>query len=123
MSFFVLGRRLMGRGRKAGITPTASSSGRDSEGLSSGSEVKDLFACFRVVNDSSNGPRELDIFPVSAGSFAAFSMPAAFGSMLRVEAKMEERIVVLAGDENHVSTLAAIPAARTPSRNKLFSSK
>ena len=119
MPFFMLGRRLVGRGRETGVTPAASSSCGDCEGLSGSREVKDLFAGVCVVNDSSNGNRKLDIFPISAGSVAAFSMPAAFGGMFRIEAEMEKRVVVLAGDQDNVSALAAITTARTTARNKL----
>src|SRR5205814_8803678 len=64
-----------------------------------------------------------DIFALSAGSVGAFSVRAALCLVLRIEAKMHQRIVPFAGFHNDIATASAIAARRTTARNKLFAAK
>jgi hypothetical protein len=54
---------------------------------------------------------------------AALSVPSALGRMLRVVSKMEQRIVMYAGDHFDVAALPAITSARATARHKLLTSK
>ena len=58
--------------------------------------------------------------PSRAGAVAALAVPAALGLVLGVETEMEQRVVVLAGDQYDVAAAAAVAAARTAARDKLL---
>jgi hypothetical protein len=47
-------------------------------------------------------------------------MPPAFGVVFGVEAEMQERVVMLACDQDHITTVAAIAAARTATRDEFL---
>src|SRR6185437_10042134 len=63
------------------------------------------------------------VFAFAARAVRAFAVTAALGLVFRVVAKMDERIVALAGFKDHVAATAAIPAGRTAARNKFFAAK
>lgn len=50
-------------------------------------------------------------------------MPSALGGVLGIVAEVQQRIVVFARDQNHVTAATAIAAAGPPARNKFFPSK
>ena len=57
---------------------------------------------------------------VATGPVAAFSVTAALGLVLRVEAEVEQRVVMLAGHEYHVAAAPAVAAAGTAPGNELL---
>jgi len=45
---------------------------------------------------------------------------AALGFVLGVETEVKERVVVLAGDQDHIAAAAAVAAAGSAARNEFF---
>ena len=50
-------------------------------------------------------------------------MPPALGLVFGIKTEMQQRVVVFAGDKNHVAAAAAIAAAGASTRNKLLAAK
>ena len=60
---------------------------------------------------------------LAPGPVAALAVPAAFRLMLRVEAEMEQRVLVRIATSDDVAAASAVAAARAAARNKLLPSK
>src|ERR1041385_3061803 len=80
----------------------------------------DLLARVRVENDRSNRHLQQNVFPFSSGFVRAFAMPSALRLVLRIESKMNQRVMTLARLHDDVAALTAISARRTAARNKLL---
>src|ERR1043166_8058764 len=83
----------------------------------------DLLARVRVENDRSNRHLQQNVFSFASGFIRAFAMPSALRLVLRIESKMNQRVMTLARFHDDVAALAAISARRTAARNKLLPSK
>ena len=73
-----------------------------------------------VVNDGSDGRGDVDRCAFAALAIAAFAVTAALGFMFGIEAEMQQRVVVLAGDQDHVAAVAAVAAAGTAAGNEFL---
>ena len=62
-------------------------------------------------------------FAILALAIAAFAMTSALGFMLGVKAEMQQRVVVLAGDQDHVAAVASVAAAGTAARDEFFATE
>ena len=51
---------------------------------------------------------------------AAFAVTSALGFVFGIEAEVKQRVVVLAGDHDHVAAVAAVAAAGAAARNELL---
>lgn len=123
LSIFVFGRGLMSGGSKSSVASAAAAAARDNKLLPGFGEIEKLLACFFVVNDGSYRDGQLNGFAVSPRSIAAFAVPAALRFVLGIEAKMQQSVVVKAGRENDVASVASITAAGPAARHILLAAK
>src|SRR5579871_532012 len=112
-SRFVLARRLMDRSGEARIAATAASTASDHEGLIGLRELENFLAGLVVVDDGPDGNLEHYVAAVPPGLVGPFAVPAPLGLMLRIETKMDQRVMALAGFHNDVAALAAVAPRRT----------
>jgi hypothetical protein len=122
-SVLVFGRRLMRGGGVSRVAFAAFAAAGNNESIPSRSEVVKNLARIGIVNDRADRGRHFNGIAIAALAIAAFAVTPAFRLVLGIETKMEERVVVLACDENHVTAAAAVAAARSASRNELLASK
>ncbi len=64
-----------------------------------------------------------DAFAFGSGSVRALAVPSALRLVLRVEAEVHQRVVLLAGFHQDIAATPAITARRTAARHKLFAAK
>ena len=81
------------------------------------------FAGVGVVNDGSHRNRNIDGRPVAPRAVAAFAMPPALGRVFGIETEMQQRVVMLAGDQDDVAAAPAIAAAGTSAWDVLLAAK
>src|SRR3954447_13399386 len=86
-------------------------------------EVVHLLTRLGVVNDGSDRNFQQDVFPFTSSFVRTFAMTAALRFVFGVEAKMDQRVVPLAGFHDDVAALAAITAGGPSTRNKLLPPK
>ena len=123
LAFFMFGGSLVRRGcepRIAAASPTAVSDGAT---LSRSRKVEYLLTGFGVVNDRAYRNGHLDRRSIVSRSIAAFTMPAAFSRVFRVEPEMQQRVVVLARDQDNIAPVATVATAWTAARDVLFAAK
>ena len=83
----------------------------------------DAFTSIRVVQNCSDRNLQDDITSFLSRSVRAFAVPPAFSFVFRIEAKMHERVVTLAGFHDDVAAPSAVAARRSPARDKLLPPK
>ena len=98
----------MSGGCEAGVSTSAASAFGDNKMLSFCGEVEEFFSGLRVVNDCANRDRRFGIVSLATGAIASFAVTTALGSVLGIKTEVEERIVVLAGNEDYIAALAPI---------------
>ena len=81
------------------------------------------FSRLLVVDDRANRHRQLDVLAVLAGLVAALAVPAAISAMLRIEAEVQQRVVVIAGNHEDRAAMAAIAARRSALGNELLAAE
>jgi hypothetical protein len=120
LTFFALGGRLMrGRGEPR-IAASSASAGGYRKRLAGGCKIEDLFACIGVIDDCPDRHRKLYARAVAPGAVASFSVAATLGRVFGIEAKVEQRIVVLARHQRDIAAAAAVPPARSAFRNEFL---
>jgi hypothetical protein len=123
LAFFVFGGCLVGGGSESGVATAASPATRDYKSLSGFGEVEKLLPGFPVVNDGSYRNGQFDGFAISSRSIAPFTVPASLRFVFGIESEMQQRVVVEAGNENHIAAVAAITAAWPAARHVFFATK
>jgi hypothetical protein len=123
LAVFVFGGGLMGGGSESGVTTAAPPAARDYKFLSGFGKVEKLLAGFPVVNDGPYRDGQLNRFAISSRSIAAFTVTAALCFVFRIEAEMQQRVVVEAGNENNITAVAAIAPAWSAARHIFFATK
>jgi hypothetical protein len=108
-----------GRGETRVATAAASSAG-DDHALAGLGEVIHQFTGGRVPHHGAHRHRQLDRRAVVAGTVAPLAVAAAPGPVFRVEAEMQQSVVVLAGDHHDVATTASVAAAGAAARHVLL---
>ena len=105
---------------EAGVAFAAASAARRQVALARLGEVEQSLAR-RFVPDH-RAHRHLHVHRVAfvPGPIAALAVTAALGFMLGVEAEVQQRILVLVGDQVDVAAAAAIAAARPSARDELL---
>ena len=83
----------------------------------------DDVAGVRVINNSSPGNFQQNVCALAPGLVRALAVPPTLGLIFWVEAKMDQRIVALAGFHNDVTALAAVAAGRSSARYELLPPK
>src|ERR1035438_857039 len=119
----MLARGLMhrcGKARVAAPAPPAAGNGIALVGLR---KLENLIPGFVVVHDRSDRNFEHHVAAVAASLVRTFAVATAFGFMLRIEAKVHQRIVALAGFHDDVAALATVAAGGTAARDKLLPAK
>ncbi len=79
-----------------------------------------MFTGIVVVDDGSHRHRNIDGRALAARAIAAFAVPPALGLVLGIKAEMQQRVVVFAGDKNHVAAAPAVAAAGSAARDILL---
>src|SRR5580700_5888932 len=81
---------------------------RDRKTIAGHGEIVDQLTRGGVINDGADRRGDFLRFAFAARAIAAFAVTAALGFMFGVETEMEQRVVVLAGDEDDVPTTSAV---------------
>src|SRR5580704_3165111 len=102
--------------------PTAAAFGHH-ERFTGQREIVHQLARLGIENRRPNRHLENGRLTVAPSAVRAFAMAAALRLVLRVIAKMDQRVVLLAGLHDHIAATAAIATRRTPARNKLLTPK
>ena len=123
LAVFVLGRRLVGGGGEARIAPAAASALGDDEPLARLGEIVTAVRRCRRRRPSCRPAPGFDRRAVPPGPVAAFAVTAALGLVLGIEAEMEQRVVVLAGNHDDVAAAAAVAAAGPAPRDELLAAE
>jgi hypothetical protein len=98
MSSLVLGGRLMGGSCKARISAPTSATARGQESVVGLREIVESFAGLGVVHNGANRHGDVNGFTVATLPVAALAVTATLALVFRVEAQMEQRVVVLTGN-------------------------
>jgi hypothetical protein len=111
---------LAGGGGEVLVAAAAAAAAGGDEALARGGEVEQRLARVGVVDDGADGHGHFEVGAAAAAAVAALAVAAALGAVLGVEAEMQQRVVVEAGDEDHVAAAAAVAAARPAPRDVLL---
>src|SRR5579862_9800421 len=107
----MFGGGLVRGGGEARVASAAAPAVSDDEAVAGLGEVVQHFTGFRILHYGANRSGDFDGSAIVTGLVAAFAVPAALGFVFGIEAEMQERVVVRAGDHNHVAATAAVAAA------------
>ena len=83
-------------------------------------KIVNHLAGFVVVDDSSNGHRNFEVFTVAAMLVAAFSVAATISAKRVVETKFQKGVFVAVRCEIDAATIAAVTTAGAAFRDELF---
>jgi hypothetical protein len=119
-TIFVFRGRLVRRGSKASVPAAATTTLGGSELLPRLCEVEKLLARVRIVNHRTHWDWDLDRFPFFSRTIAALSMTAALSCVLRVEAEMEQSVVIRIGHHHDVTATSAVATAGSAMGNVLL---
>ena len=86
-------------------------------------EVEKLLAGLCVMNDGTDGDVQNEIRSVASAFVAALSLVPALGFLDRFEPKLQKRIVLFVGAQNHMAAASAVSAGRAASWNVLLPPK
>src|SRR5205807_4816790 len=120
---FVLGGGLMRGGGEVLIAASALAPARRGEALTRMREIVEPLAGHFIVHHGAHRNLDFDGAALGAGSIAAFAVTSASRFVLRVKAKLEESIDVLAGYKDDVAAAPSIAAAWAAARNVLLATK
>jgi hypothetical protein len=108
------------RGRKMSIAPPALSALCDKMPLSGFGKIEFKLVVFGVQDLRSNRDLDRYVLAVLSRPVRTFSVPSAFGLVLRVEAEMQQRIQPLVRFHPNTSADTSITSARAPARHEFF---
>ncbi len=123
LAVFVLRRSLVRGCREAGVAASAAPALGHDEAVAGNREIVQLFAGFGIVDDRANGGGNFLRSTVVPGLVAAFAVASALRFVLGIEAEVQQRIVVGAGDHGHVAAAAAIAAAGSAARHEFLATE
>src|SRR5579885_2672723 len=119
----MLRRGLVRRRSEMLIAASAAPSFGYDKPIAGSGEVVQQFAAIGVIDKRPHRHRQFNRLSNAPGLVAAFAVPPALRSVLRIEAKMQQCVVVLAGDQDDVAAAAAIASARAAARHIFFAAK
>jgi len=76
-----------------------------------------------VIDDSSQGNRDLEVFPIPAMTVTTFSMPSPSRLEVMIETKFKKCVFVTIGDQIDVAAITAVATAGTATRHKFLAAK
>jgi hypothetical protein len=76
-----------------------------------------------VIDDSSHGNRDLEVFSIPAMTVTAFSMPSPSRLEVMIETKFKKCVFVTVGDQIDVAAITAVATAGTAARHKFLAAK
>src|SRR5260370_4500616 len=122
-SRLVLGGRLMsGRGEVL-VASSSATPARDQEPIAGHCEIVQHFARFGIIDDRSNGNRQIDRLAFPPAPIAALAMPASLGSVLRIKPEVQQRAVGFAGNHGTIADAAPVATARPSARHVLLAAE
>ena len=113
-------RSLVSRGSKMLIAPSSPSALGGDDALIGPAEVMHQRARLIVIKHGAHRHLQNRVHAFPAAAIGSFAVPSAFRLMLRIEAKVNQRIVPFARLHDDVAAASAISARRTAPRNKLL---
>ena len=113
----------MRAGGKVLIPAATSAAVRHYDALIGLRKVVDLLAGLLVIDDRAHRDFQYFFFAVASAAVGAFAMASAFAFVLRVETKVNQRVMALAGLQDNVAAMTAVAARRTAARNELLPAK
>src|SRR6266404_5047578 len=119
-SFFMLARGLMGGGLEAGVASSAAAAAGDHDPVIGTREVMHDVAGVGRVNNRPDWNLQENVYTFATGLVRSFAVTAALGFVFRIETKMDQGVVALAGFHDDVATLAAISAGWPSARDKFL---
>jgi len=122
-SLLMFGRCLVGRGSETGIAAPAFSPTSNQKAIACVSEIVQLLTGIGVIDYGADRHFQVDRFAFLAGTIAALAVTAALRFVFGIEAEMQQRIDVLAGDHIYVAAAPAIAAAGTAAWNILLAAE
>src|SRR5665213_3080002 len=119
----MLARRLMGGSGEVLVAASAASALGQNDAFVRLLKVVDHLAGSVVIGDRAHRNFQDNVFAVATGAIRALAVPSAFGFMLGIETKMDQRVVALAGFEHNIAAASAISPGGSAARHKLFAAK
>ena len=83
-------------------------------------EIVQQLARREIVDQRAHRNGQVDRRAIASRALAAFAMASALGLVFRIEAEMQQGIVMRTRDKNNVPAATAIAAARASARDKLL---
>src|SRR5580704_5325398 len=123
MPILMFGGSLMRGSREMLVAAPALAAVGDDKPFAWLSEIVQLLARFVVIDDGADGNWNIHGSSVAARALAAFAVTAALGLMLGIKTEMQQRVVVFAGDKNHIAAAPAVPAAGASAWNEFLAAK
>src|SRR5580704_9175323 len=110
----------MRRGGEARVALAAAAASCDDKSIAGRGEIMQHLAGFPIVDDGAHGRGNVDRCAFAALAVAAFAVAAPLGLVFGVETEVQEGIVMLAGDQDHIAALASVAAAGPAARNEFL---
>src|SRR5678815_2490763 len=105
---------------KVSVPMTAAAPGRDQHALARLGEIVKQFAGFKVVDYRSERDSDFQILAILSMPVAAFAMAAAARTKDMLVTKLQESVVLVAGDDVDAAAVPAVSATRPAPGNEFF---
>ena len=103
----------------AAATSTATPASRDTVLLPGFGEIEEAVSSGLVVDHCADRHRYFDRVSLGAGPVASLAVPTALGLVFRIEAELEQRVLMFRGHQRDIAATAAIATAR-PAAGHVF---
>src|ERR1700731_1675418 len=110
----------MDRSCETGVATATTSTARNHHALVWSGKIEHLLAGFFVVNNGSDRHLQNNVFTFATALVRALAVTSSLCLVFRIEAKMHQRVVALAGFHDDISALASVAARRPATRNIFF---
>src|ERR1700731_617957 len=119
----MLARSLMHGSCETGIATATTPTASNHHALVWSGEIEYFLAGLFFVNNGSDRHLQNNVFPFPPTLVRAFAVTSALGLVFRIEAKVHQRVVALAGFHDDISALAAVAARRSAAGNIFFAAE
>src|SRR5215472_6205547 len=116
----MFGGRLVSGSRKTRIPASAASALRREKVFAGSGEIVQLFTRFRIIDDGADRSLDVNRPAFVPCPIRSLTVPAALGFVLRIEAEMQQRVLMRARDQVNVASTPAIAAAGATARDELL---
>src|SRR5579859_7200503 len=116
-------RGLVRAGSKMLVAASTASPLGDYEALVGSGKIMQPLARVLVIDNRPHGDFQDHAFAVATGAVGAFAVASALALVLGIEAKVDQRIMALAGFHHNVAATAAVAAGGAAARDKLLPAK